>query len=171
MSPQAIQTAVTLFCLLPLFLVSLLALFVVLEVLLPDVLGESRSRLARTPRRAFLIGLVNGVFFLALAVILGDSGVGLLAFIGALLLLALLLLAVIGLGALGGTVGDRVFALWERPASPALRLVAGGIALEALLFVPVVGWLILAVLGLSGFGAVLLALWHRRRRTMEPEVA
>lgn len=96
---------------------------------------------------------------------------GLLALIGALLLMILLLLTLIGYGALAGTVGGRLAELWARPASPLVRLLAGSITLEALLFVPLVGWLVLTVLGLSAFGAVILALWHRWRRPVQQEAA
>jgi hypothetical protein len=169
MNEHVIQSAFSLFCLLPLFLVSLPILFVVQETMLPDLLERSRAHLDGVPRRSLLVGLINGLFFLVLAVILGNSGVGLLALLGLLLTLALLLLTVVGLGVLAGTVGRRVFALWERPASPAARLLVGSVALEALLFVPLVGWLVLIGLGLSGFGAVLLALWRRRRPMVEPK--
>lgn len=169
MSQEVVQSAVILFCLLPLFLVSLPALFVVQEALLPNFLEQSRACLARAPGRSFLIGLINGVLFFALAMVLGSSGVGLLALAGVLLLSALFLLTAVGFAILAGTVGGRVFELWERPASPAARLLAGSITLEALFFVPVVGWLTLTALGMSGFGVVLLALWRRRRRTVQPE--
>ena len=168
MNGQGVGAVVTLFCLLPLFFVSLPALFVVLEAMSPHFLEGARACLARRPGRSFLVGLLNGVFFFFLAAILGSSGVGLLALIGVSLLLALLLLAVVGFGALAGRVGGRVFELGERPAPPVARLLVGSVILEALFFIPVVGWLTLTILGLSGFGAVLLAL--RRRRTVQAMV-
>jgi len=77
------------------------------------------------------------------------------------LLLLLLFLAVAGFGTLAGATGSRVLALWERPAFSAGQVFVGGLALEALLFVPVAGWLMLVAAGLSACGAVIMALWQR----------
>lgn len=160
---------IALFCLLPPILIALPAIFILSEAMLPDLLEQSRVHLARRPRRSFFTGLVNGFFLLVLTAVLSSSGVGLLGLVGLVFLLALLLLGVAGFGALAGTVGDRIFALWERPASPGARLVVGSWVLEALLFVPLVGWLMLIIFGLGGFGASLIALWRRRRRSAQLE--
>ncbi len=161
MAQQAVSSLVVSFVFLPLFLVSLPTLFVVYEALRPRLLSRSRAHLARAPRRAFLIGLVNWVFFFGLAALLGSTNAGILALIAVLLLLGLLFLAVAGFATLAGVVGTRVLALWERPASSGGQVFAGGLALEALLFVPVVGWLMLIVTGLTSCGAVIMALWQR----------
>jgi hypothetical protein len=171
MNEQDIAGLLTILCLLPMFLVCLPALFFVQEALLPGLSARSRARLAQAPRRSFLIGLINGVFFFVLAALLGNSGVGLLALLGMLLLATLVFLSVIGFGAVAGTVGRRLFELWARPASAGAQMLIGSVTLEALIFIPFVGWLTLFVLGTGGFGAALLALWRRRgaqRESAEP---
>lgn len=133
MNQQDSAGLITLICLLPLFFMSLPALFFVLETISSRTLEQSRARLAQAPGRLFFVGLVNGVFFFVLVAILSSSGVPLFGFVGLFLLLALILSFVIGLGALAGVIGGRILELLERKASPGAHLLAGSLVLEALL--------------------------------------
>lgn len=169
MNDQSVLEVMLLIGIIFLILTALPALTMVQEVLSPALLEQSRGRLSRGIRRSFVAGLFNGTFFLFLAMVMASTNIFVLALPGVLLLGGLILLSIIGVGAIAGLVGNRVFELWERPTSAGARLLMGSILLEALILIPIFGWLLLSVLGLSGLGAVLMTLWHRWRRSKQPE--
>ncbi len=72
------------------------------------------------------------------------------------------LMTVIGLAAASGVAGERVLALLtERPGTPLGTLVIGIVCLGLSALLPIIGWLVLAVLLMTGLGAALLALFRR----------
>ena len=72
------------------------------------------------------------------------------------------LMIIAGLATAAGIVGERVLAfLTERPGTRLGTLVIGIMCLGFSALLPVFGWLVLAILLMTGFGAALLALLRR----------
>ncbi len=112
---------------------------------------------------SLLLGLTNFVFFLAIAAVFGDSALVPLKAMAVLSLFFVLpLMTVAGLATAAAVVGERVLALLtERPGTPLGTLIIGIICLGLSALFPLVGWLVLAILLIMGFGAALLALVRR----------
>jgi hypothetical protein len=122
---------------------------------------ERAQRIAeQMPRRAFAVGLLNALFFGLIAAACGSQGDlgGLLAL---LILTGLLGYIAVGLTAVAALVGARL----APPAwGPLRRLLAGALALELAALVPLVGWVAVpALAGLTGYGALIIALLRRGR--------
>lgn len=141
-----------------------IALLALMPFLLPEKAARSRQVISATPGRAFIIGLVNFLFFGVIAAILGQGGDvgGLLALF---VLLALAALAAVGLGGLVILLRERIY---PEP-STGLRhtvLTAGLLTLGTLL--PFVGWFIFApILLLISLGAAIMVLVRRKRGTTD----
>jgi hypothetical protein len=145
--------------------VTIAALLVVLGYLLPTFVGRSRRALESMPIRSLLVGIVNAIFFMAIAgliLILGaelpDALRGLFNLAALAILLALLGMAALGLAGLLTLLRDRV---GLSPSSlPALLWL--GVLLVAAGLAPVIGWLALTPLALlAGLGAAIIALVQR----------
>jgi hypothetical protein len=143
----------------------LVAFFVTLAALFPERLQRCRSQAARVPGRAFLLGLVNGVFvaaiILALLAVADWTGVQLLA-LPALLLLALLAgAASLGAGGVVQLVGERL--LPER--GPVLRQAAGALSVALACATPYLGWFgLLPYITLLGLGSFILSFFDPNPR-------
>ena len=137
---------------------SLVAFFAIVVVLFPDRVARTHAVAARTPGRAFLVGLVNGLFLTAISgglVALTQT----LGFVAALPGLLIMIVLVIGLAlGLAGVVqllGERLFPRREGLGRTGLStlVVALGCAL------PYVGWFVLLPsLAMLGLGAFIISL-------------
>mgnify|MGYP006305218025 CR=1 FL=1 len=154
-------------------LVGLPAMLVLLTVLLPSYVERTRDVMRRRPGRSFLLGLVNFVFFLAIALLVNVSFKP-VALIGVLSLFIALPVS-LSAGLLGATTiaGDR---LWRQLAAKQASLMGAlalGIPLLGLtLLVPILGWLLFLGLVLAGLGAAIIALakgLFERLRKNEPQ--
>lgn len=144
-------------------IVTLAASLVTLSLLAPAYTGRAAATLERSPRRTFGLGLVNLLFFVALAALL--SGGGDLGILGALLLLLLSIVALIGLGGIVAVLRARL-ALeeqgWRATAAAALLLVLTVAA-------PVVGWFVLGpLLIVAAVGSGILSLLRRNEPAEKP---
>lgn len=127
--------------------------------LFPRFVARARRNLEQMPRRAFAVGLVNGLFFglLAAGLASGGSPGGLL---GLIVLTLLLLFVALGLSAVAVLLGERL----GLPGAPAQQAAIATLVLFAAALTPVVGWFGVSLLaGLTGYGAVIIALFQRRR--------
>ena len=71
-------------------------------------------------------------------------------------------MTVTGLATAAAVAGERVLALLtERPGTPLGTLIIGILCLGLSALLPIIGWLVLAVLLMAGLGAALLALLRR----------
>lgn len=147
--------------------ICLAAFFVVLTVLFGGVTERIHTVALAKPAWAFLIGLINLLFFAVVALLffsLRDStGIDLLA-LPALLIAGLLLLALcFGLAAVAQIIGQGVVMTPDRTRQTAM----GSLYLTAACLLPIVGWfLLLPYVAILGIGAVILALlaaWRQRR--------
>jgi hypothetical protein len=138
-------------------LLSLPALLVTINLLLPNVTRRVQTRLEQTPGRSFVLGTpVTAAFVLFVAVTSQLPAVGqAMAFIAAALFM--------GLGTIGGAglarlLGERIRPL-ARPNSEMTNLVRGAVVYELAALVPIVGWfLFIPLAGIMVVGAAVFAL-------------
>ncbi len=138
-------------------------LLILVTALIPTYFDRTGRTLSVHPWRSFLLGLINFVFFFAIAAVFGESTIAPLKSIAILSLFVVLpLMTIAGLATAAGIVGERVLAfLTERPGTRLGALVIGIICLGLSALLPIIGWLVLAILLMTGFGAALLALLRR----------
>jgi len=135
---------------------------VLAAVVAPRPLASAASRAEESPGRSFLYGLVSLPVIFVLCVVLAVSIVG----IPLLLLLVPAYLALLFFGALVAAffIGTRVLMVTGRyRVGNALAAVVGAMILAATTLIPVLGDLLLYALSLLGTGAIILALFSRRR--------
>jgi cytoskeletal protein CcmA (bactofilin family) len=135
---------------------------VLAAVVAPRPLTSAASKAEESPGRSFVYGLVSLPVVFVLCVVLAVSVVG----IPLLLLLVPAYLALLFFGALVAAffIGTRVLMVTGRyRVGNALAAVVGAIILAATTLIPVIGNLLLYALSLLGTGAIILALFSRRR--------
>lgn len=139
--------------------VTFVALLTTLTYLIPQRAERARQILQEKPGRAFIIGLVNLLFFGVLAAVFSQGGdVG--GLLGLIILLTLLGLATIGLVGLLLLLRHRFYPPHEETNHSLLAVtVRSSAILMAGLLAPVVGWFILTpMLLILGLGAGIMAL-------------
>ncbi len=135
---------------------------VLAAVLAPGPLASAARRAEESPGRAFVYGLVSLPAFFVLCVVLAVTIIG----IPLLLLLVPAYLALLFFGALVASffIGTRILMVTGRyRVGNALAAVVGAMILAATTLIPVLGDLLPYALSLLGTGAVILALFSRRR--------
>jgi cytoskeletal protein CcmA (bactofilin family) len=135
---------------------------VLAAVVAPGPLASAARRAEESPGRAFVYGLISLPAFFILCVVLAVTIIG----IPLLLLLVPAYLALLLCGALVAAffLGTKVLMVTGRyRVGNALAAVVGAVILAATTFIPVLGDLLLYALSLLGTGAVVLALFSRRR--------
>ncbi|MBN2386118.1 MAG: hypothetical protein JXB85_03805 [Anaerolineales bacterium] len=147
--------------------ISLIALLAALGLILPGPTARTQAALEASLGRAFLVGLVNAVFFLALAAILlnlseavGAPVLGsILGFLGMLIALVLTLFTLTGLAGFVRLAGTRIGAA----RSLFLGDLRGGLLLVLAALTPAIGWYLFTPFVLiTALGAVLLVLFQRK---------
>ena len=139
--------------------VTLVALLTTLTYLIPQRTERARQILQERPGRAFMIGLVNLLFFGVLAAVFSQGGeVG--GLLGLIILLALLGLAFIGLTGMLLLLRHRFYPPHEETNHSLLAVtIRTSAILMAGLLAPVVGWFILSpILLITGLGAGIMTL-------------
>lgn len=143
-------------------LISLAAFFVVLKALFPQRLAKISAIADAMPGRAFLVGLVNFLFFGAFVMTflaLNDKfGRGLLVIPALFFLTPLTLGLSFGLGGITQLLGQRL-----TPQKTELqRTIWGALALGFACLLPIVGWFVLLpYTGLLGLGAFIISFFYR----------
>jgi MFS family permease len=139
----------------------LAACVVLCNALFPDFVRRARDQATQHTRRAFVIGLINWLFFGLIALALLGARFTPLRVVG--VIVATIVLTFIALGA-------TVIALWVgerlRPNDPSVtrQVLAGIVTLEVAEIVPFVGWIVVPLFSTSiGLGAVILALFQRKK--------
>jgi hypothetical protein len=160
-------------------IVGLPAILILTTVLVPGYVKRAQGVMHKWPGRSFLLGLVNLVFFFAIA-LLSNVNFAPIKLIGALsLLLIMPFLLTIGLLIAAAVAGDR---LWQQIASKSAALIGAvvlGIPLLGLtLLVPIIGWIVFLGVVCTGLGASIIvlfqsiiALFQRKRAQTEDKVA
>jgi hypothetical protein len=118
----------------------------------------------RRPGRSFLLGLINFVFFFAVA-LLANVEFAPIRLVGALsVLIVLPVLLTAGLLTATGVVGERVWQqITSKSASPLGSLIIGILAVNLALLAPIVGWLLSLGLVFAGLGASIIALFQQKQ--------
>lgn len=138
-------------------LLSVPALLVAVNLLMPNVAWRAQMRLEQTPGRSFILGVpVTAAFALWIAVTSQLPGVGqAMAFIAAAVFM--------GIGTIGGAglarlLGERIRPL-AQPNSEMTHLVRGAVVYELAALVPIVGWfLFIPLAGILAVGAAAFSL-------------
>ncbi|MFQ5420063.1 MAG: hypothetical protein ACE5FD_19840 [Anaerolineae bacterium] len=140
-------------------LLSVPALLVALNLLLPNVTRRAQTRLEKTPGRSFFLGVpVTAAFalFVAIASATNFGPIQAIGFVAALVGM--------GLGSIGGAglarlLGERLTPL-AHPNSELTNLVRGAVVYELAALVPLVGWfLFIPIAGMMAMGAATFALF------------
>lgn len=146
---------------------TLAALLVLLPALLPGRVQRAQQIVQNSPGRAFVIGLVNFLFFGVLMAIF-TQGAELGGLIAAIILLALLTVTAVGLASINQIVQGRLYAKSGDGVKSGLKtavlLIAAGL-------LPLLGWFVLTpILLLVSLGAAIIAL-VRRKGSVAPSEA
>ena len=160
---------VRLFFIVFLIVVGLTAYVLVVNALFAPRITRTKSIARSTPVRSLGIGLVNFLFFAAIALVLlsvaENTGTVLRAILTlpALVILALLTIGLsLGLTAMANLIGEQIFS--DLPARK--QLLWGTVCLALACALPFVGWFLLfPYVGLSGMGAVLLGFLKRSEQS------
>jgi len=144
---------------------NLVPFFIVLSLLFPARLAKTQANVDRMPGRTFVIGMVNFLFLLLIALVffsLGDKVGGPLKavlMLPALVIIAALFVAVsFGLGGVANSLGERL-----APDQSKWRQVLWGTLLLGLgCSVPIVGWFLLfPYAGWVGTGAFIISFFQK----------
>ncbi len=142
--------------------ISLVAFFIVLKALFPQRIAKTSAVADAMPGRAFLVGLVNFLFFGALAIILlalnDKFGKGLLVIPALFFLTPLTIGLSFGLGGITQLLGQRL-----APQKTELqRTIWGTLVLGFACLLPIVGWFgLLPYTALLGLGAFIISFFYR----------
>jgi len=159
--------------LVPLSGITIIALFAALTLLFPAPIEKTRLTLENGLGRSFLLGLVNFIFFAALAGLFGwlaqPTGSllsGVLMLLVGLIVFGLAIFAIFGLTAFANVLGERM----GSGKTPFTSILRGGILLLLAGLAPYVGWFIFTPLVLLvGLGATISTLVHKRDRASSTE--
>ncbi len=143
--------------------ITLIALLMLHVFLIPGRVERARQAIEHAPGRAFLIGLVNALFFGVLAAIFANGGdVG--GLIALIILLALGSFALIGLSGIVLTLRERIYpeltgnGLKEGMKTAVFIIIAS--------LTPFIGWFVLApILLIIGLGGTITTLIRRRQKS------
>jgi len=155
---------IALIFLIPAATITFIALLVAITYLWPQRTNQASRTLDQSPGRSFIIGFVNFLFFGILATFLSQQGdfAGLLAL---LLLLALLGIAVLGMGGFLLLLTNRIFPQAEDELKARLKT---AVLLILALLAPIIGWFIFTpLLLIFGLGAGIMALFRRNKPKAE----
>ncbi|MFZ5819631.1 MAG: hypothetical protein ACOYYJ_07000 [Chloroflexota bacterium] len=153
--------------------VSLLAFFAALILLLPAPVEKTRETLETNGGRALLLGLVNFIFFgmvvllcVWLAEKVGGVVAGIFILVGGLVALGLAVLALMGLVALAQLLGTRM----GSETTPFLTTLRGGGLLLLAGLAPYIGWFLFTPLAVwAGLGAAIQTVIPRRKTPLPAE--
>jgi len=138
----------------------LAALTVLGNALLPGFVQRGRDNATQHFWRAFLIGLINFIFFGVIALALSRAQFGLVKAVGVIVATILLAFLVVGASIVARMVGEK---LRPNDASVTKQVIAGIVTIELAELFPLVGWFVVPLVAAStGLGAVVLTLFQRR---------
>lgn len=148
---------------------TIIALLGTVDLFLPKPVTRARQKLEASPRRCFLVGIINVVFWCVVLVLWFEwtqynGGPDIMAYLIGSALVVLLLIGIIipgvpGLVGLAGLTGAR----WNGSASPLGQDLRGGLVLVLACLTPYIGWFILTPALLStAIGAGLLTFFQRK---------
>ncbi len=145
-----------------------LALGILIVAVMPTPINYLAGTLRLKPMQAFLWGLLGVMLILPVTLVLIISLVGILLI--PLLFLLIALAALIGYIAAGREIGRRISEATGKTDTPIFLDTAVGLLVLWLIgWVPIFGFLVKTLVGLIGFGAVLLSLPQLRTKSVTSE--
>lgn len=149
------------------FLITIVAYWLLFEALFRPLVKRASLAYETHPYRVVIVGAIAGVPIFLASVGLLNSAAG-LKLIGAILMSALVLLALIGSTGLARLVGARLASATDA-SYPWRRVLRGGVVLSITFVLPIVGWFVVLPLTLaSGVGAIIVARWTPRAAEPAP---
>ncbi|MFZ0544174.1 MAG: hypothetical protein WAM60_01965 [Candidatus Promineifilaceae bacterium] len=152
-------------------LISLPALLVALNLLLPTVTKNTAVRLAKTPGRSFVMGVPVAAAFLLWIAITSNIAFGPIRATAFLAGIAGMGLGTIGAAGMARVLGERLKPL-SAPSSTLTGLVRGALVYELACLFPIVGWfLFIPFAGVMVMGAAVFGLlgWVPRPQIQQME--
>ncbi len=147
-------------------LIGLFALVLLLSVLIPTELSTVASNIKNEPIIMFLWGMLGVILIVPLAVMLAISIIG-IALIP-LEVLAVFLASLIGYIAVAIMIGKKLLkALNKDNPSVVLSAILGVLILWLIGLIPIFGGIVMAIAWIIGFGAVIMAVARRNKKTEE----
>ena len=147
-------------------LIGLFALVLLLSVLIPAELGTVASYIKNEPIIMFLWGMLGVILIVPLAVMLAISIIG-IALIP-LEVLAVFLASLIGYIAVAIIIGKKLLrALNKDNPAVILSAILGVLILWLVGLIPIFGSIVKAIAWIIGFGAVIIAVARRNKKTEE----
>jgi uncharacterized spore protein YtfJ len=144
------------------FILGWLASAVLITVFLPDQISEVAKTSRERPLHTGLTGLLGFGGVLFLAILFAASVIGLPLTV--LLLVLTWVLSLLGVVGIAWIVGEKCIAAFSATRhSGTVYVVIGGILLAILRVIPFFGWVIWFLLGVFGFGGVVLTHWRKMR--------
>jgi len=153
--------------------VTLMALLTFINLMLPEMVQQAGRRMEAHLLRSFLVGLVNLLFFGAIAVLCAwlaqqvmPAAAAAFILASALMVLALVCFILVGLAALARLLGERL----GGSKTPLSSLLRGALLLILSCLAPFVGWyLVTPLVFMAALGAVILSLFRRRPAAPPPD--
>ncbi|NKQ37278.1 MAG: hypothetical protein HF973_16885 [Chloroflexi bacterium] len=143
-------------------LISVPALLVALNLLMPQVTERAARRLDKSPGKSFAVGLPVTAVLLFWSLANFESNVGLLQTSAFIILFLWMALGAIGGAGVSRLLGRRIAPLSDNH-SDIHFLLRGAIVYELAALVPFVGWFIFApIVGIMAVGAAVLAVFGKR---------
>jgi MFS family permease len=144
-----------------------LAAFTVLcNAMFPDFVRRARDQAAQRTRRAFLVGLVNWLFFGLIALALLAARSTPIKVVGVIVATIVLTFALFGASVMARWIGEH---LRPNDSSVTRQVIAGILTVELAEMYPLVGWIVVPLFcGSIGLGSVILAMFQRK---LSPPIA
>lgn len=145
--------------------ISLIAMFLVVGVLFPGLLKNSREQFEKTPGRTFWLGLVNvlfiGAVFIGLIYLMENTKIQLILFLIIPIAALFSLGAIVGVSAVTQSIGIKLFP----KHGPTKQAIYGALVSLLACLLPFVGWFLLSTyLVISGFGSVTISYYDWRKQ-------
>ena len=147
-------------------LLTLPALLVALNLLLPGVTQRTQTRLAATPGKSFFLGVPVASAFILFVAITTQVNFGLIKAVGGIAAIVGMGIGTIGAAGMARLLADRLRPI-ARPNSELTHLIRGAVVYELACLFPIVGWfLFIPFASITVLGAAVFALlkWVPRPR-------
>lgn len=152
--------------------ISLVALFIVLSLLISGMAKRTRTVIEEHPVRSFLIGLLNFLCSAAVAGLLAQLGgwwVSVFEILALLIMIWLVVLALVGTTGIVSLLRERMGTGDQSPVRGTMR---ASLLLVLAMLVPFAGWFVFTpIVLLTGLGAALFTLLRRERAQENPSAA
>jgi hypothetical protein len=134
----------------------------------PGAVDRCRQSYQKRPILSVVLGAGLGIPSVGIAIGIAASGNPLGQLVGISMMFLLISLAILGSAGLASLIGHRLNSPLDAH-QPWKRVYRGGVVLAITFFFPLVGWfLVLPATLLSGFGAVIIAFFGRKKVDLPP---